>query len=274
MSQANDVCETLFSFFLGELPETAKKAFEAHLPGCSACREQLIQLQQTWDTLPFSSEELEPPEQLKSEVLGAILREYPADDAVAAPTPDPEHSFAPMQVPANVPESAAPAHANAQAYSAGKRGNRSIWRYAAAVAIVLLVGVAGWTEVSKRLEKPSGRSELHIPSQLLEQYSLKSFDPTIPAAAGRAWIMKKGNSMELVLQTSGLPRLQGNQVYQVWLVKNGERNNCGTFRVDPEGNGVLTYVIDEQDRAFDTIGITLEPDSEGKQPRGKKILGT
>ncbi|RKN70161.1 anti-sigma factor [Paenibacillus ginsengarvi] len=256
MNRFSEHCAALFSYFLRELPEAEERAFETHLAGCAACQEELKQLKMAWETLPYKMEELEPPEQLKSEVLGAILQKYPAADAVSKPA---ERDMEPRPVLVK---------------TEAKRKKSAVWRYAAAAVIVVLIGFAGWTEVSRRLDKATGHTQLHTPTQLVGQYSLKSFDPGVPAAAGSAWIMKKGESMELVLQTSGLPKLQGNQVYQVWLVKSGDRHNCGTFRVDSEGNGVLTYVIDEDDREFDTIGITLEPDSGGMQPRGKKILGT
>ncbi|WP_028549475.1 anti-sigma factor [Paenibacillus sp. UNC451MF] len=256
MNRANDNCDRLFSFFLGELPIEEKRAFVSHLPGCPACRKELKQLNQVWDTLPYSMAEMEPPSQLKSEVLGTIFQENPVRDASSAPEPMP--ALVPRIIPGNT----------------SRRSNRRFWPYAAAAVMIVLLGFVGWTEVTERLDRASGQSDLHIPAQLVEQYSLKSFDPTIPAAVGQAWLMKKGDSMELMLQMSGLPSLQGNQAYQVWLVKNGSRHNSGTFRVDANGNGVLTYVIDKDNLAFDTIGITLEPDSEGTQPRGKKVLGT
>jgi len=51
-----------------------------------------------------------------------------------------------------------------------------------------------------------------------------------------------------------------------------ERTNAGTFKVGDNGVGVLTYRMN-QEANFDTIGITLEPDSKGDAPRGQKIFG-
>ncbi|MEB3100594.1 anti-sigma factor [Ferviditalea candida] len=68
--------------------------------------------------------------------------------------------------------------------------------------------------------------------------------------------------------------IKGDEAYQVWLIKDGIRHNAGTLRADHQGNGVLTYRLNGDDKAFDAIGITLEPDSHGTRPRGKKVLGT
>ncbi|MEF3306824.1 anti-sigma factor [Paenibacillus sp. GYB003] len=261
MNTANDHGERLLSFFIGELTGEEKRAFEAHLAECPECREELKRLRQVWDTIPYSMTEIDPPEQLKSEVLGTILREHPAADALSAM--EEENASAPAQAKAPAP---APA--------AERSGKRKPWRYAAAAVAAVAIGLAGWNGLSDRLHREPGHAELHVPSEMVERYSLKSFDPAVPGATGQAWLMKKGDSMQLVLQTSGLPSLTGNEAYQVWLVKNGERHNCGTFRVDDKGNGIMTYPIDDDDRTFDTIGITLEPDSKGTLPRGKKVLGT
>jgi hypothetical protein len=224
------------------MTDEEKRAFHAHLSDCPACREELKELGQVWDALPHAMAELEPPERLKSEVLGPLLK----DGAQSKPA-----SFS------------------------IKPGKRRYRLYAAAAVLVLLIGSAGLFEVFHwRNQSPTHSDNLHLPAEVLERYSLKPFDPAVPAASGQVWLTAKGGSMELVLQTSGLPALQGEQAYQVWLVKNGDRLNCGTFRVDSQGNGVLTYQIEEEERQFDAIGITLEPDSGGSEPRGKKVLGT
>jgi hypothetical protein len=46
------------------------------------------------------------------------------------------------------------------------------------------------------------------------------------------------------------------------------------MNVDDQGNGVLTYNISAKYIGFDAVGVTLEPDANGDQPRGKKVLGT
>lgn len=93
-------------------------------------------------------------------------------------------------------------------------------------------------------------------------------------AGGRVLIMEQNGMIELYVMTEDLPPLVDNQVYQVWLIKNGKRDNAGIFRVNENGEGLLRYVMDSKNFTYDSIGITLEPDGQGTQPRGEKVLGT
>jgi hypothetical protein len=90
---------------------------------------------------------------------------------------------------------------------------------------------------------------------------------------GHAFLINKSGKEELVVNVFDFPQTEGKEVYQVWLIDNGHRQSVGVFRPDKEGFGVLT-VDTSKFNSFDTIGITLEPDAEGKKPRGIKIVGT
>jgi hypothetical protein len=42
-------------------------------------------------------------------------------------------------------------------------------------------------------------------------------------------------------------------------VKDGKRTNAGTFRIDFNGEGVITYHIDDPELTFDAIGSPWSP---------------
>lgn len=245
--------EQLIAYLAGELDDKGKRTFEEHLTACGACREELRQLEQVWNVLPYSMEEEELPEELKLEVMSAI-----------------------NQVTGTPPK--AGDDSGSETIVSHKRSIRRFWhtRYSvASAAIVLLLLSIAWYGASQRGDPiPAEAGRLDVPAQVVNTYRLNPPDSAKSSASGQAWLMNKGGSLQLVLHTSGLSALQGEQVYQVWLIKDGSRLNGGTFRVDPSGSGVLTYVIDGKDRPFDAIGITLEPDPGGTQPRGNKVLGT
>ena len=90
---------------------------------------------------------------------------------------------------------------------------------------------------------------------------------------GQAFLINKSGKEELVVNVFDFPQTKGQEVYQVWLIDNGQRQSAGVFRPDKEGYGVLTVDLSKLN-SFDTIGITLEPNTKSKQPRGKKIVGT
>lgn len=90
---------------------------------------------------------------------------------------------------------------------------------------------------------------------------------------GHAFLINKSGKEELVVNVFDFPQTKGQEVYQVWLINNGQRQSAGVFRPDKDGFGVLT-VDTTKINSFDAIGITLEPNTKSKQPRGKKIVGT
>ncbi|MDO3408572.1 anti-sigma factor [Saccharibacillus sp. CPCC 101409] len=90
-----------------------------------------------------------------------------------------------------------------------------------------------------------------------------------PNASGMASMVKDGTGMHLVVQAQDLPALSGDEAYQIWLIKDGQPYNAGTF-VSGSRSGGLSYAIQPDD--YDMIAITLEPDAQGDQPRGRMVL--
>jgi hypothetical protein len=240
----NDIkpCEQLLAYMSGDLTENERNGFSAHLANCPECAKELRELEQVWLALPDELEDEEMPAEWKEEILGSI-------------------TGAGKRTIRRVPQ-------------AGRHRWRrmlSIWT----AAIILILGTGSWWIVSYRSSELAIETPSQQPAQIITQYKLKSFDQSVPAAKGEAWLMQQGEKrQQLILQTTGLPVQTGEEAYQVWLVKNGERSNCGTFKVNNQGDGVITYMIRDEERGFDTIGITLEPDAKGSRPRGKKMLGT
>lgn len=91
-----------------------------------------------------------------------------------------------------------------------------------------------------------------------------------PQAWGTASMVRDDVGTHLLVQAAELPALSGSEAYQVWLIdKEGNPINAGTFKAD-DGNGALSYMMQPGD--YQMVAITLEPDAEGDQPRGRKVL--
>lgn len=110
-------------------------------------------------------------------------------------------------------------------------------------------------------------------NEITATMKLNAADAESEGAYGYALLVNNNGKEELIINVYGFPEAQGKEVYQVWTINNGRRQSAGVFKPDKEGFGVLTVDTSNLD-AFDTIGITLEPDATSKQPRGKKIVGT
>jgi hypothetical protein len=236
----------------GECSEFERAAFERHLRSCASCREELQELRLVWDTLPFEMDELEAPADLKNEVMHAI-RVLPL-----------EKSHLKKQMILQEPKSA--------------RSYFNKYGWIAAILIGVIIGGL-WSNMFFKKPVILVGGPLNQPAQVLRTFELKAFDASMPSAKGTAWVLKHGDTNNVVVNLTGLKKTKGDWTYQVWLIHNASDNtkkryNCGTMNVDENGNGVLTYYISAKFIGFDAVGVTLEPDANGLQPRGKKVLGT
>lgn len=239
-------CERVIEYVTGDLAGAEKKLFEQHLPACEECLRELSDIREVWRLLPYAAEEAEPPATLKSDVMNAIFG-------------PPAETVKPV--------------ARREVMLPRKSRARSKWIVALAVAFVAGILIGRMPELTAR--QATGTQTYAVPSQVEQMYSLRSMDVSNPEANGKAWVATHGDESNLVMCFYHMPKNEGKQTYQVWLLHNGERSNAGTFNVDAQGNGVLTFRAKKGELpAFESIGITLEPDPNGNEPRGKKVLGT
>ena len=63
------------AYVLGALDETERAAFEEHLAGCPACREEVDELRPAVEVLPISVEPVDPPPALKARIMAEVERE-------------------------------------------------------------------------------------------------------------------------------------------------------------------------------------------------------
>lgn len=256
-------CDFLFDCLIGEASPAERTAFERHMAGCPACSRQWHEMMEVWSSLPETMESVEPAPGLKAEVMRSIFgsdwidRKEAREAREAATRPN-----MPVQAVAHqtAPASTGPA--------GPLRRKKYVWGVTAAAvllaACVWLYASRGSGFVVNAVEQP-----LYVE----QTYVLNPYDQAQTDAYGTGWIVCQGSKKKLVLNTSGLAATSDEQAYQVWLIHDGKRQNAGTFWVDPKGNGVLVYDLPRRGVAIDAIGITLEPDSRGTEPRGRKVLG-
>ncbi|MFT9846798.1 anti-sigma factor [Aneurinibacillus sp. REN35] len=142
--------------------------------------------------------------------------------------------------------------------------------------LLLFMGVAAFQaiyNIQLIKERKNGEAVTAKPMEVVSTFFLQGVGQTSSNAKGHASILRQGESEKLVIQVDNLPPLAGDEVYQVWLLNNGMRENAGTFKPDGSGKGMLTYPL-AQRQHFDQIGITIEPDQYSRQPRGKKVVGS
>ena len=70
------VRDQLAEYLLGDLNDVQEQAIARHLRGCGGCRSELASLGEGINTFARAAHELDPPEELKERVQGALREEW------------------------------------------------------------------------------------------------------------------------------------------------------------------------------------------------------
>ncbi len=241
-SGREEICELCLAYVSGECTAEETAAFERHLPGCSFCRAEVDDLRRVWEVLPADMERIEPPEDLKKQVLDAA---FEAD----------------------------------RSGNASRRLFANRWLTIAAAAALLLLAAGTFWNVQLIRDRAAAplpiEQALSVPAAQIERLvSLQPQSSGTERSYGVACIVNNGQSKQFIVYVFGAKQTTGTEAYQVWLIRGNERTSAGTFRVGERGIGVLAMPIASGTLSFDSIGITLEPDDSGAQPRGTKVFGS
>ncbi|QCJ44355.1 anti-sigma factor [Bacillus sp. S3] len=245
-------CENLSSYVIDELSEHERAQFEHHLKTCNHCQNEVTTLKESWQMLSFDFEEVDVPTSLKAEVMDFIFQENKEPSEVQAA------------------ESAKP-H-----YLEKWKGffSKQFSPLSAGIMAVLVLGLFGllWNNLQLRDSITVLENHAATHAQIVRTFDLKGQD-TAELAKGNAYLLQEGSGTVLVIELNNMPSTKDDEVYQVWLLKNGNRENAGTLKPDLNGNGLITYRL-PKNYSFDGIGITLEPNPNNTQPQGQKVMGT
>ncbi|MEC0304389.1 anti-sigma factor [Terribacillus saccharophilus] len=241
-------CERLLDYLNGQLTNEETAEFEKHLATCPSCREELEELQQMMEDLPYASEAVTPPAGMKDRVLDHIFSE--------------EHGTESNSVKTVIPQSA----------DTSKRQKRRIVMpvLAAALAASLLGNVYLVMNERENTEDdiPEERTiDLDETRKAVDLAASEGYE-----AQGSAAIVGQGERGELIVQAANLEALEGEEAYQVWLLKDGVPSRAGTFLPDTEGKGAVSFSLDGELQDWDTVAITKEPTPESETPQGDILL--
>ena len=239
------LCDLCVSYLLGECSAEERAMFEHHVTYCTSCRQELQDMSFAWQMLPLGAEQVEVPSDLKAEAMNAIFshdQEESNEDT---------SGLAAARLP---------------------RKKRFLWRTGLVAALILLLIASGvWNILLQNDRKELARMD--VPAQIVSIQPLRATDSAFARSKGTACILQKGDRTNLVINLYNLPATKGSETYQVWMRRDGHPSNAGTFRVGDDGLGVLITEMRPEDR-FDSIGVTLEPDTNGMKPRRKAVISS
>jgi anti-sigma-K factor RskA len=222
--------DDLAAYALGALEPGEAAELERHLDGCRTCSEQVQWLRPAVDLLPASVEQRTPPESLRTNLLAAVRAE-------AAPAIEP---------------GAEPARTS---WWDGLR--EMILRPAVgmAVLIVLVAGLAGGYLLRGSGDAPAG-----------EFVNAKALGPQ----AGEISAMLERHDGSATLHVSEIPKLDRDQVYEVWVQRAGVMEPRSTFVLGMDGSAdaAVPGPLDGAKAVF----VTAEPRPGSRQPTTPPLL--
>ena len=232
---------------LGLLAPTEAVAFDTHLAGCPACRARYAEFVVVHDALALGAPAAEPSPAMDDAFRARLAAEPPR--TAPAPSPQPATPAGARGVPARRPGLRLPA-------------------WAAAAIVVLAVSTAALGVQSLRL----GR-QLAVASHPTVHVAELAATGSAPRGVGRIVMIDTPQMHEVHMFVAGLGPLSGSQVYQLWAIRDGRPIDAGTFRVGSDGTASMSAPMPPgMMQGAETMAVTLEPDANGKQPRGTVLL--
>ncbi|WJE16097.1 anti-sigma factor [Halobacillus sp. ACCC02827] len=256
------LCDELMDYFNGHLSEQEKMEFEEHLNTCSECREELEELQELTGELPFASDPITPPDDMKARVLGEVFQHE--QDGRGDSSVIEEHSENVLPI----------SKKKEHAFGEVKRNKKSSWFVRGLVA-ALIVSLAGnvWALMNEEKQVVQQEPEEISDStdEVLRKVTLQGETTTASASAA---MVRQSEGEVLSLQADQLEPLDGEEVYQVWLINGETPYRAGTFKANESGEGAVTYNMEQlpEDTEWDMVAVSKEPDASSETPQGEVIL--
>jgi anti-sigma-K factor RskA len=254
--------EELLPFYaLDALSDEERELVESYLVEHPEAREQMNDLHSAASALPYGIAPVEPPRQVKD----ALMRRVNADAAA--------RSRSAVQTPAQ------PSHRLGwfdnwfQVFSVGVAAIAIVWVIVLNLQVSRLqTEIAGLHDTlaaqSNSLEQIIANLPKSPPSNVIT-VSLKGTNVQ-PRAHGQLIVDPKEQSAVLIV--AGLPKLEANQTYQVWLIKGDKPVSAGLLTVDENGQGVVIVTSEEAISSFKSLGISVEPQGGSPQPTGDIVV--
>jgi anti-sigma-K factor RskA len=239
MSNDLHVSEQLAAYALDCLDDQEMVQVAEHLAACPGCRAELQSYEAVVDRLALAAPDFVPPAELKDRVMGSLQTSQRVPRAVRRPSL--------WQRLAERLQGASPA-----------------WGLASLVLVTLLVITNLWWWRQADREGP-----MVTPGGM--QVVAMAGTEAAPSAVGTLVISDDGEYGTLVVD--GLPFLDQDHQYQLWLIRDGQRTSGGVFSVNDEGYGALWIASPEPLSSYPNFGITVEPAGGSPGPTGDKVLG-
>jgi anti-sigma-K factor RskA len=229
------VLDLLPAYALGSLDADEASHVEEHLLSCWICRAESSTLQDVAEQLSFAVPAAAPSPDLKERLLQRVRSIRPQS---RIPVQEAQRPWLERLLPA--------------------------WGLASLGLIIALAAfnLSLWQRLNQLefITAPGG----------MRAIPLSAVDA---ASNATGFIIVSGSGDNGALVVDGLPPLNADQQYQLWLIRDGERTSGAVFSTDEESYGGTRIKVAGSLLEYSAAGITIEPAGGSPQPTGVKVLG-
>ena len=236
MLEETHVLDLLPAYAIGSLDVDELSRVEEHLASCLLCRSESRDLQEVSAQLGLAAPVASPSPDLKDRLMQRLRRGrgVQPERSLVEPPPRP---FWERLLPA--------------------------WGLASLVLIVALAGanLFLWQRMD-RLEFSSPGGMRAVP-----------LSPPDAASPATGFVLISADGDDGALVVDGLPPLDEDQQYQLWLIRDGTRTSGAVFSTDEREYGGTRIRAPRPLLDYSAVGITIEPAGGSPQPTGPRVLG-
>lgn len=253
------------------------RALETHLAGCTDCRSEMKEWQETAALLALDARPIEPSPELRQRILASVRAEAAGesariDDRAESTTRSDDSRVLAFERPRNNVWS-----------SLGSLGAIAA---ALAVVVLLLSLVVLWqqnrtrqTELAKlsaqlkaaQEELAREREAINLLSSPGSRMAKLSGTDVAPGAHAMLAYDKNGHAM---LMAKGLPAAPKGMAYQLWYIVGKKPMPGKVFSTDAAGNASLEDQLPMPALDSAVFAVTLEPEGGVQAPTGKMYLSS
>ncbi len=235
--------ENAAPYLLGALTEFEAHAFERHRDECPVCSDEVARLRPAVEALPRSVVPISPPVSLKASLMKVVEAEARERSATRR-APKRTGMFDGFR---------------RRLASTGEGLSMRPTMAWVSASFVLAVGImTGYAAT----QITSGGEDSRPLAANVDKHR-------VPFASGSLTV-SGGESKTGILRVHGMPTLEKDSTYQVWVKRNGETISTSLFSVGQDGDGAAA-VSEDLDGA-DAVLVTREPAGGARAPSEDPVL--
>lgn len=264
--------DKIYDYFNDKLSESEKEQVEQELNSTSESYKTLKDIEVLHDTLPYNNKEVETPTGMKQRILESVLNENKTTNKdTENENEEDDFSFTSSDTNNQFQQ-----NSNVSKQNNNKK-NKSvvIKRFSTGIiAAMLLLSLIGNGVQFFEHKESKKQSTSMINTGDAKTINLKSLDEN--KTQGQAYLSNANNKTDrkLMVKANDIETTKGNQVYQVWVLKDNKPYPAGAFSSE-NNKGMVVFDLSNIDiDKNDKIALTLEPSPNNTEPKGQMVMAS